>query len=529
MPSVQGTPISITQLATLLAANPALVASISTQISLLALTLPGQPGPSGRSITQASQPAPGLLLLTFSDGTTFQVVLPQGQPGSIAGLPPATSQQVAPNTTIVGLAPDGVTPVTLSPQQIAAIPISVWGQQSTGTLTGNGTTGPYTLSQTPQSDANLSVYVNGLYTTGWTRSGNQLTLPAATSGTIGFSIVYPIAAPNANTLATNSSGVGPVIAFTDEYGSVGAEINSDNSMSMYSVRVGNRLNSNGALPFVNSNGGTLFALSASVDPTKYALILLDQSGGSPFFVGVDGTTYIANASIENVEALRLSGSLSVGTALFENGIFPLAVQDSVGGVPFYVDNAGITNIAAANIGDITGPISAFSLITHLTQCQALADSFSRGVITNTRTDCARAVWNFNHVLSYGQSLSIGYEGFPAQTTTDDRLVGSGQRRDAADYRWPRKLCLDPAGWFCRSQSHGGHGRQQPRDRHYAAHYPATERLADRQHAVCLGVLDGQSDRKPVGCHSSVAVRLSAAAAGREHARLCRRWLRGVCL
>lgn len=185
--------------------------------------------------------------------------------------------------------------------------------------------------------------------------------------------------------------------------------------------------------------------------------VVDPNGYGAIGVDLDGVTHIARAK---PYVLELPGAV-VAT---HNAASPYswAIADGNGAVPFGIRTDGRVDVPGITVGRAPAGYSfviadamgyAVAAITtggeglgllggssggggssgstgygvdELAWRSARAVALSASIISQTNTTAARPVWQYSHVISYGQSLSSGWEGWPSLSKTqpyDNLMLG----------------------------------------------------------------------------------------------------------
>ena len=152
-------------------------------------------------------------------------------------------------------------------------------------------------------------------------------------------------------------------------------------------------------------------------------------------LSVPGATALSNVSVPDGKGgTLLGGSTTAGVAYIPgatvasatSAAFEFAIADAEGFIGFMVNSDGsITSTGS----DTTGSGASYSA-DEIAQRNARALAYSAQVKSQYDAVCARPVWGYNHVISYGQSVSNGWEGWPALTTApkyDNLMFGSSVR------------------------------------------------------------------------------------------------------
>lgn len=141
---------------------------------------------------------------------------------------------------------------------------------------------------------------------------------------------------------------------------------------------------------------------------------------------VDPVWAIADGNGEVALQVKADGRVGIGDILAGRGVdeYAIAIADPFGEVVGYITPAGVGGGVWSQTSIEPTPTTYSA--DEIAQRNARALALSAAVITRTNTTAARPVWTYNHVLSYGQSLSNGWEGWPRLSKTqphDNLMVG----------------------------------------------------------------------------------------------------------
>jgi hypothetical protein len=184
---------------------------------------------------------------------------------------------------------------------------------------------------------------------------------------------------------------------------------------------------------------------ATTDPTKAFTLTADDTGGADFKIQ-DGFGYVALVVQPDgtVEAGTLSGDVITGNALelpagaavtCGSVVIPdFTMSDIPDGVAnvYFGDEFGFLSLVISADGTVSGggsgggggggggggddPNSFSSAL--LAARDGVATALSMAAQDQTEDKTAKPIWKYNHIVSYGQSLAIGSQGFPRLSTSE---------------------------------------------------------------------------------------------------------------
>ena len=110
--------------------------------------------------------------------------------------------------------------------------------------------------------------------------------------------------------------------------------------------------------------------------------------------------------------------------------YALVIADEFGDIGGYVTTDGVGGGFFATGG--SGGESSLSTYSAEEQARRGAAALAKSalVATETNTTAARPVWQYNHILSYGQSLEAGWEAWPRLSIAqpfDNKMIGDSAR------------------------------------------------------------------------------------------------------
>lgn len=136
-------------------------------------------------------------------------------------------------------------------------------------------------------------------------------------------------------------------------------------------------------------------------------------------------------NVTKIAALSQLG-MTHATLSDEPGDFALIVADPAGWTIAALRDDGALYVSSLSTGSggAVGQYTTAELLNRSARALALMNSARM----QTDDTSAAPVWNYNHVFVYGQSLAVGFEGWPAKTTSgrsDVLMVGNAVRPGGA--------------------------------------------------------------------------------------------------
>lgn len=151
------------------------------------------------------------------------------------------------------------------------------------------------------------------------------------------------------------------------------------------------------------------SVSIRGDVAEPVVGFVDENGEVALGVDANGETLIPGGRL-----VKASGDIVFG------------IMDSYGEVAGYVGQDGTGYGVLSQVAAPEPEPTTYST-AEISQRNARALALAAAVITRTNTTAARPVWTYSGVLSYGQSLSNGWEGWPSLSKTqphDNLMVGT---------------------------------------------------------------------------------------------------------
>ena len=161
-----------------------------------------------------------------------------------------------------------------------------------------------------------------------------------------------------------------------------------------------------------ADDGTGAAIYSIVDPYGYVGFSVSAAGAQAALIGT------GNLTLADDTAPHLAGSYS------------LSLIDQWGFIAGAVGNDGAGYGVLGGASATPGPSTLAWSASDIAQANARNLAASAQVVRNFSSVVARPVWNYSHVITYGQSLSNGFEGWPALSTTqpyDNLMLGQSVR------------------------------------------------------------------------------------------------------
>lgn len=159
------------------------------------------------------------------------------------------------------------------------------------------------------------------------------------------------------------------------------------------------------------------ASGAQFGPVAASSLAINDVNGLPLLAASSGT---GTATLADMTASRQTG-----------GLYALAITDQYGFTCGAVDYAGV---GYGVFGGTTTPGGGGGTpvwaASDIAQSNARNLAASAQVVRNFSSVVAHPVWNYSHVIVYGQSLSSGWEGWPALSVTqpyDNLMLGNAVR------------------------------------------------------------------------------------------------------
>ncbi|CAN7332488.1 hypothetical protein LJR143_001683 [Pseudoxanthomonas sp. LjRoot143] len=164
------------------------------------------------------------------------------------------------------------------------------------------------------------------------------------------------------------------------------------------------------------------------DSAAVIFAVADDDGYAGFKVTAKS---ISNESVELSDAGVQFGNEFIGVT--ED--FALAVADKSGFIGFAITKTGEALLPSVGTTPGAGEFSQ----AEINALNAVAHSSVRNALAEFNTEVARPVWDYNHFIMYGQSLSTGQEGWPA-------LSKVGRHGNLMLGNCSRPLSGSSAGW-----------------------------------------------------------------------------------
>ncbi len=403
---------------------------------------PGSPA----TVVQSGTPAAPVITISLPAGQQGVV----GPTGTVAGLAAATAAQVSPSSRIAGVAADGMTPITFTPAQVAATQTTVFGTMAKQTFTGDGTTKAFTLSAAPTASAYVLPFVAGAYQpqAGFAVAGNVVTFAAAPASGAAIEIATVVPTTTAGLLAQNPVA-DPAYSVADPSGYTLLEVGPLGQLRPTAIQFGRT--GQLSIPILNSAGVQVGSINAD-GSVAHAGGLSIGSGALTMVASTDGSVKFIDGNGWVGLSISPAGVLTVNQAAIAalSSAIALPSGSTAGGMTFSTsstidfgigDQNGFLIYAQINGVAMTSAVGATSLVS--TSSYSAGDinarnnrnlAYSQQIRGQIDTVSARPVWGYSHVIAYGQSLSIGQEGWPAISLSqpfDNLMIGQCVRPASA--------------------------------------------------------------------------------------------------
>jgi hypothetical protein len=295
-------------------------------------------------------------------------------------------------------------------------------------LAGGTLTGALTLAADPGSNLQAATkqYVDGRITT---ISNSYLPLVGGTlSGALNLSLLNIATVDLTKALTITPDDTLPAdIRFVDEFGNAAVMINPDGTLQAASIlatqaNIGTLNVTTFTQPAVVMPNTTIYEIAG--DPND--ILIQDEFGFVAFAVDANGLVEAQNLSVNTFTVSAPGGGTPLsGSALLltyftitevADGLNDVLFMDEFGFVAFGILGIGGGLAGGGGSGGSGGgtggddPNSYYPSL--LTARDALATAQSMAVRDNINSKVAAPIWSYNHLISYGQSLSVGILGDP---------------------------------------------------------------------------------------------------------------------